>query len=349
MPKKKTVSFRVGKVQAYRRAQVWYLCYHEHGHRCRPRVGPDKEAARQLAAQINAQLEVGAPAALSFRSIAIADLRDRWLEHHEQVLRSSVQTISRYRTATNHLLQFLQKRPVRHASQFHGSHAEEFARHLRTIQVAPNGHSNSAKRLLMDKGVRYILECCRAELFLREDGQAIDEGLFDCIEFRSLSQPIAQNSVVGAARGRPHAAAMRGLAGRFEKQQAGIRIERVDAPAARIAQKSIVIESGFHPEQAQTKAILPLHRAVAGARVAAELAENRDDVPAEERLRGHGRLSRQALAYSEPESRQREDHEDDEPCHERHLLNKWLEYERGRGGLITQTIPHLGVPSQRKR
>jgi hypothetical protein len=34
-------------------------------------------------------------------------------EHHEQVLRSSVQTIHRYRTATDHLLRFLQTRPIR--------------------------------------------------------------------------------------------------------------------------------------------------------------------------------------------------------------------------------------------
>ena len=57
---KQSISFRVGQVQAYLRGQVWYLCYHENGKRRRPRVGPDREAARQLAAQTNAQLEVGA-------------------------------------------------------------------------------------------------------------------------------------------------------------------------------------------------------------------------------------------------------------------------------------------------
>jgi len=53
MPKKTSVAFRVGKVLACRRGQVWYLCYHEHGQRRRPRVGPNQEAARQFAAQIN--------------------------------------------------------------------------------------------------------------------------------------------------------------------------------------------------------------------------------------------------------------------------------------------------------
>lgn len=162
MAKKKSGSFRVGKVQAYRRGQVWYLCYHEHGRRRRPRVGLDREAARQLAAQINAQLEVGAPAALSFEPVAVTELRRRWLEHHDQVLRSSVQTVQRYRTATDHLLRFLEQQPVRYASHFHTTHAVAFVRYLRNLQVSPNGHAHTAKRLLMDKGLRYILECCRA-------------------------------------------------------------------------------------------------------------------------------------------------------------------------------------------
>jgi integrase len=160
---KKSDSFRVGKVQAYLRGQVWYLCYHEQGTRHRPRVGPDRTAARQLAAQINAQLEVGAPALLSFEPVTIPQLRERWLEHHEQVLRSSVQTIHRYRTATDHLLRFVaEARPVKHASQFRTSHSEEFVCYLRALHVSPNGHRNTPKRPLLDKGVRYVLECCRA-------------------------------------------------------------------------------------------------------------------------------------------------------------------------------------------
>ncbi|HKB35830.1 MAG TPA: tyrosine-type recombinase/integrase [Gemmataceae bacterium] len=158
----KSTSFRVGRVQGYLRGKVWYLCYHDHGQRHRPRLGPDREAARQLAAQINAQLEIGAPTALSFEPISIPDLRHRWLEHHEQVLRSSIQTINRYRTATDHLLRFLEQHPVRYASHFRGSHAEQFVRHLRALRVSPNGHANTPRRPLMDKGLRYVLECCRA-------------------------------------------------------------------------------------------------------------------------------------------------------------------------------------------
>lgn len=154
-------SFRTGKVQGYLRGKTWYLCYHENGKRRRPHVGPDKEAAKQLAAQVNAQLGIGAPAALSFEPITIPELRDRWLRHHEEVLRSSVRTINRYRTATEDLIRFLDEHSVRHASHFHVAHAEEFVRHLRTIEVSPNGHANTAKRHLLDKGLCYILECCR--------------------------------------------------------------------------------------------------------------------------------------------------------------------------------------------
>src|SRR5262245_50389700 len=158
----KSTSFRVGRVQGYLRGKIWYLCYHDHGQRHRPRLGPDREAARQLAAQINAQLEIGAPTALSFEPISIPELRNRWLEHHEQVLRSSVQTINRYRTATDHLLRFLGEQPVRSAAQFQARHAEAFVRYLRALRVSPNGHPNTSRRPLLDKGLRYVLECCRA-------------------------------------------------------------------------------------------------------------------------------------------------------------------------------------------
>ena len=82
-------SFRIGKVRGYLRGQVWYLCYHESGKRRRPRAGEDLKAARQLAAQINAQLESDHATLLSFEPISIPQLRDRWVEHHEHVLRSS--------------------------------------------------------------------------------------------------------------------------------------------------------------------------------------------------------------------------------------------------------------------
>ena len=155
--------FRVGRVQAFLRGKVWYLCYHEHGQRRRPRVGPNKNVARQLAARISGQLEIGAPAALSFEPICITDLRDQWLSYHEHVLRSSLCTIQRYRTATEHFLRYVQSvQPVKLASHFHLTHAEQFVVHLRSLRFAANGHPNTAKRPLLDKGILYIRETCRS-------------------------------------------------------------------------------------------------------------------------------------------------------------------------------------------
>lgn len=74
---KKSSSLRIGKVRAYAylRGRIWYLCYFESGRRRRPRVGPDRESARQLASQINAQVEIGAPSALSLDPISVSSLR----------------------------------------------------------------------------------------------------------------------------------------------------------------------------------------------------------------------------------------------------------------------------------
>ncbi len=105
-----------------------------------------------MAAQIHSQLGTGAPAALSFDAVTLNELQVRWLRHHEQVLRLSVQTINRYRTATRHLLNFVAKaRVLRTTSHFRPPHAEEFVHHLRTIEVAPNGHANSEKRLALSR------------------------------------------------------------------------------------------------------------------------------------------------------------------------------------------------------
>src|SRR5205085_11819630 len=60
-----------------------------------------------------------------------------------------------------HLIRFLAQRPVRYISHFQFAHAEGFVRYLRSVEVSPNGHRNTAVRPLLDNGVRYILECCR--------------------------------------------------------------------------------------------------------------------------------------------------------------------------------------------
>lgn len=156
-------TFRIGKVRGDLRGKIWYLTYHENGKRLRPNIGPDKEEARQMAARINSQLESHTHSIFNFEPVQIDDLQARWLNHHEQVLRSSLQTIRRYRAATTHLINFIaQKGVASKTSLFQVGHAEEFVHYLRTIKVAPNGHENSQKRPLLDKGIKYILQCCRS-------------------------------------------------------------------------------------------------------------------------------------------------------------------------------------------
>jgi len=168
MPSEKSASstgtFRVGRVTVYARGKTYYLRYFENGKRLQVRGSSNKQAARQLAAQVNAQLETGVPAATSFEPISIDQLRQRWLAYHEQVKQSSVSTVARYRTATLHLVQFVetQGNRLKMASNLTPTMVEAFALWLRTIEVAPNGHQNTAKRKLMDKGVTFILETCRS-------------------------------------------------------------------------------------------------------------------------------------------------------------------------------------------
>ncbi|MBN70824.1 MAG: hypothetical protein CME32_16275, partial [Gimesia sp.] len=174
------------KVRGDLRGKIWYLTYQENGKRLRPRIGPDKDHARQMAAQINSQLESHTHSVFNFEPVQIDELQTRWLNHHEQVLRSSLQTIRRYRSATTHLINFVSEKGVASkTSQFQAGHAEGFVHYLRTIKVAPNGHENSQKRSLLDKGIKYILQCCRSMFgyaIKRRHLSPYAENPFSCID-----------------------------------------------------------------------------------------------------------------------------------------------------------------------
>ncbi len=151
---------RVGKVSIYLHHGAWWLYYREHGKQVRRKVGEARDEAEQVAAQVNAQLTQGAPTLVAFTPVAVPELRLRFLDYHEQVLRSSVGTIRRYQAATQHLENFVAQQPC--PPQAHEVRPDAFAAYLRKIEVAPNGHKNTAKRHLRDKGIRFILETCRA-------------------------------------------------------------------------------------------------------------------------------------------------------------------------------------------
>jgi len=154
--KRQPVRSRIGRVSIYSHHGSWWLYYREGTQAIRRRVADTEAEAEQIAARVNAQLASATPTMLTFQPISVPELREKFLEHHEHVLRSSVGTIRRYRSATQHLVDFAGSAPV------HTLSADRFALFLREREVTPNGHPNTAKRRLRDKGVRNLLEICRS-------------------------------------------------------------------------------------------------------------------------------------------------------------------------------------------
>lgn len=156
----RSAKLRVGKVTVYPHHGSWWVYYRDGGKPVRRKVASTRPDAEQVAAQVNAQLAQGAPTLLAFTAIGVGELRRAFLDYHENVLGSTLSTVSRYRAATQHLLDFVSCTP--RPPLAHDVRADRFAAYLREVEVAPNGHANTAKRRLRDKGVQFILETCRA-------------------------------------------------------------------------------------------------------------------------------------------------------------------------------------------
>lgn len=158
--RKRCTRHRIGKVSLYEHHGAWWLYYRDGGNQIRRRIGPDRAVAEKLASDINGQLAIDAPTPFAFVPIGVSELRTKYLQHHESVLRSSLATVKRYRAATQHLIDFvnsLSKLPKAHELS-----VTKFLNFLRDREISPNGHPNSARRSLTDKGLRFILEVCRS-------------------------------------------------------------------------------------------------------------------------------------------------------------------------------------------
>ena len=151
---------RVGRVTVYPHHGGWWIYYREDGKPVRRRAGDELVEAERVASEVNAQLTRAAPTLFSFKPITVGQLVADFLADHEQVRRSSIATINRYRTALEHLVAFMatdsSERPA------HQLDATRFVAFLRSRLVSSNGHANTRPRLLSDKGVRFILEVCRS-------------------------------------------------------------------------------------------------------------------------------------------------------------------------------------------
>ena len=163
VPSKKSnpsLRFRVGKVSVFEHHGAWWVYYRDNTGPHRKKVGASREQAEQVAAKVNSQLASNEPTLLTFTPIGVPELRKQFLDYHEHVLHSSVGTLKRYRSATQHLEDFARTLPK--LPRVHEVKIEAFASYLRVIKVSPNGHKKTATRKLRSKGVRYILETCRA-------------------------------------------------------------------------------------------------------------------------------------------------------------------------------------------
>ena len=96
----------------------------------------------------------------AFTPLTVGGLREEFLRFHEQVRRSSVATIRRYQTATQHLVDYVAT--LKGEVQAHQLAVAGFVGFLRSREVAPNGHPKSQRRRLRDQGVQFILETCRS-------------------------------------------------------------------------------------------------------------------------------------------------------------------------------------------
>jgi integrase len=158
--RKRAARKRVGRVSYYLHHGSWYVYYRLGTRPVRVRIGQSEAAAARVAAERNAELAGGQIAtAPTFEPLSVADLRHRFLDHHEHVLGSSLATVNRYRTATAYLATFAAQGG--RSLPAHLVVADDFLRWLRRVQVAPNGHSSSRRRPLRERGIQFILNTCR--------------------------------------------------------------------------------------------------------------------------------------------------------------------------------------------
>jgi hypothetical protein len=141
--RRKPIRRRVGRVSYFQRHGSWHIYYRDGNRQVRRKAGDTEEVAAQMAAQVNAQLAVAAPTLFSFAPLSVRELRHKFLEHHEHVVRSTLATVNRYRAATQHLENFA--RVTAPSAPAHQLDADQFVpiRFSVLPSLAPNFNSRS--------------------------------------------------------------------------------------------------------------------------------------------------------------------------------------------------------------
>ncbi|MCA9123569.1 MAG: hypothetical protein H6822_19055 [Planctomycetaceae bacterium] len=135
--RRKPLRQRVGKVSYFCHHGSWYIYYRGGRQQVRRRVSEDEQTAAAIATEVNGQLAANVPAQFSFCPISVGELRRRFLDHHEHVRHSSVGMLRRYRSATRHLVEYVEQRG--RPKYAHEIDPDDFIRYLRAKRVSPNG------------------------------------------------------------------------------------------------------------------------------------------------------------------------------------------------------------------
>src|SRR5262249_16134389 len=123
----------------------------------------------------------------------------------------------------------------------------------------------------------------------RRDRQLGHARLFNWVKGSPPCNPFRQCSIFLRVDGGTRAALMGNAAERPEQQQTLLGLERVQTAAARVAQDRCMVALRVSAKEQQTNAVLPLNSPMTDAGIAAKLAEQGNDVPAEAcRFRLHG-------------------------------------------------------------
>lgn len=156
--RRKPPRLRIGCASVYFHHGAWWIYYRDQGKAHRVKSGASQSAAEEQASQIHARLAHGDSSQMVTKAVDLATLRQQFLEHHEHVRKSSLNTIDRYRAALAHLENFF--RQLKGKRSLHQLPSDSFVSYLRDLAVSPNGHPHSTKRRLRDAGIRFILEVC---------------------------------------------------------------------------------------------------------------------------------------------------------------------------------------------